>query len=73
MVDPIITPIEREAGVPGLVGILAERLSPTELQPVLLALYRHRAANIRPSGVIAGYAEDRIVQPSGVSPLALLQ
>jgi hypothetical protein len=39
----IIARIEREIGIPGLVAALAERLTPTDLQSVLLEVYRQRA------------------------------
>ena len=35
-VNKIVERIEREAGVPGLVSLLAERLRPTDLQSLLL-------------------------------------
>ena len=35
----IVERIEREAGVPGLASILAERLEPTDRQSLLLEVY----------------------------------
>jgi hypothetical protein len=67
----IIERIEREAGVPGLIPILAERLTPTDLQSLLLEVYRIRAENRTPSDVLLDYKSDRFVQPSPVSPKEL--
>ena len=39
----IIERIEREAGAVGLVSILAHKLSPTDLQSLLLAVYQERS------------------------------
>jgi hypothetical protein len=71
-VNEIIERIERESGVPGLVSILAERLSPTDLQSLLLEVYRLRSDRRRPSALLASYASDRFVRPSPVSPGRLL-
>ncbi len=69
----IVERIEREARVPGLVSILAERLSPTDLQSLLLAVYRSRASDRQPSAVLADYEADRFVRPASVSPVSLLR
>jgi hypothetical protein len=42
--DDILHRIEREAGVPGLVDVLAERLAPADLSSLLLEVFRRRAA-----------------------------
>ena len=67
----IVERIERNAGVPGLVSILAERLTPTDLQSLLLEVYRIRAATRTPSDVLLDYKSDRFVQPSPASPRKL--
>ena len=50
--DNIIGRIEREAGVPGVVSILAGRLSSTDLQSILLEAYRIRGGRTRPATVL---------------------
>lgn len=65
--------IEREAGIPGLVALLAERLSPTDLQSLLLEVYRQHAHNRPPSAVLADHESNRFVRPSTLSPLVLLE
>jgi hypothetical protein len=71
--DRIVGRIEREAGIPGLVSILAERLSPTDLQTLLLEVYRIRSSRIQPSTVLSNFESNRFVQLSAVSPLSLLR
>jgi hypothetical protein len=69
--DKIIERIEREAGVPGLVTLLAERLEPTDLQSLLLEVYRRRVERRPPSAVLADYQANRFVRPARVSPVRL--
>jgi hypothetical protein len=71
--DKIVERIEREAGIPGLVSILAEHLSATDLQSILLEVYRIRSSRIRPSTVLSDFESNRFVQPSAVSPTSLLR
>jgi hypothetical protein len=70
--DKIIERIEREAGVPGLVSLLAERLTPTDLQSLLLEVYRLRSSRRQPADVLSSYESNRFVRPSPVSPVRLL-
>lgn len=67
----MIDRIEREAGVRGLVSVLAKRLAPTDLQSLLLEVYRVRADSRTPSDVLLDYKSDRFVQPSPASPREL--
>jgi len=71
--NKMIERIEREAGLPGLVTILAERLSPTDLQSLLLEVYGIRSKRVQPSRVLSDFESNRFVQPSSVSPVALLK
>lgn len=68
----IVERIEREAGVPDLVAILAERLPPTDLQSLLLAVYHRRSSLRRPADVLSQYEADRFVRPAPVAPQRLL-
>ena len=54
-VDRALQRIEREAGVPGLVDVLTERLAPTDLQSLLLEVYRRLAQRRQPAVVLADY------------------
>ncbi|PKL79430.1 MAG: hypothetical protein CVV27_01900 [Candidatus Melainabacteria bacterium HGW-Melainabacteria-1] len=69
--DPVLKKILAKAGIPDLVGILAERLSNGELTSLLLEVYRRRAAALQPHALLAGLAANRFVQPATSDPLAL--
>jgi hypothetical protein len=69
--DKIIERIEREAGVQGLTALLAERLEPTDLQSLLLQVYRRRGERRPPFAVLADYQANRFVRPARVSPVRL--
>lgn len=69
----IIERIERDIGIPGLVTLLAERLPPTDLQSLLLEVYRQRAQRQQPPAVLADYESNRFVRPSAVPPTILLE
>ena len=71
--DKIIERIERKAGIPGLVSILAEQLSPTDLQSLLLEVYRLRSSRLQPASVLSDYESNRFVRPAAVSPTSLLR
>ncbi len=60
--------IERDLGVPGLTSMLAEILAPTDLQSLLLEVYRRRAATRTGPAVLADYEKNRFVQPAGAAP-----
>ncbi len=69
--NQIIQRIEREAGIAGLASILGDKLSPTDLQSLLLEVYRIRSSRLQPSTVLADFEANRFVRPSAVSPIAL--
>ena len=69
----IVERIERDAGIPGLASILAERLSPTDLQSLLFEVYRILSRRISPTAVLSNFESNRFVQRSVVSPLSLLR
>lgn len=71
--NKIIERIEREVGIPGLASILANKLSPTDLQSILLEVYRIRSSRIQPSAILSSFEANRFVQPSGISPTSLLK
>jgi len=62
----IIDRIERELGVPGVAALLAERLEPTDLQSLLLDVYRRIAARRQPAAVLADYAANRFVRTASI-------
>jgi hypothetical protein len=70
--NKIVDRIERELDVPGLASLLAEKLPPTDLQSLLLEVYRLRSSRLKPADVLAAYGADRFVRPSAISPQRLL-
>jgi hypothetical protein len=65
--------IVRESGVDDLLDVLSERLTPTDLQSVLLEVYRRRAAGRTAAEVLARYVDDRFVRPSPLRPDRLVE
>jgi hypothetical protein len=55
--------IEREAGLPGLVDALANRLEPADLRSLLLEVERRRTAKRSPAELLRQYARDPFVRP----------
>jgi hypothetical protein len=70
--DKLINRILRETNAPNLVDILADQLTPTDLQSLLLEVYRRRAAKIRPATLLAQHEQNRFVRPANVDPQVLL-
>ena len=61
----------REAGTPGILEALSERLSPTDLQTLLLEVYRSRVAAVTPSRLLDQYERNRFTSPSPLDPAEL--
>ncbi len=55
----------------GALDALTRGLQPTDLQSLLLEVYRRRVGALTPADVLRQYREHRFVRPAGVSPLAL--
>ncbi len=71
--SPIIDRIERELGVPDLTTLLAENLSLTDLQSLMLEVYRRQAGRRSPAAVLAEHEHNRFTRPTAVSPLRLAE
>lgn len=69
----IIRRIEREAGVPDLSEILVERIKPTDLQSLLLEVYRGRVKRRSPRAVFSDYVMNSFTIPSRCDPALLLE
>lgn len=69
--NEIVRRIEREARAPGLAAVLAN-LPPTDLQSLLLEVYRLRAERRTPASLLADHESNRFVRPSPVPPAMLL-
>jgi hypothetical protein len=70
--NKIMERIESQTGINDLVSILADQLSPTDLQSLLLEVYRVRSQRIQPAVVLSDFESNRFVRPSAVSPISLL-
>ncbi len=60
--------IVRKTGVSGIVEILAERLGATDLQSLLLEVFRRRAASGDPGELMTRYAANRFARPAALPP-----
>src|SRR5829696_6520375 len=70
--DQLINRILRETNTPHLLDILADQLTPTDLQSLLLAVYRRRAARVTPAALLAQHEQNRFARPAAVDPQLLL-
>jgi hypothetical protein len=73
MADRIIARILRESGVADLLDVLGRDLAPTDLQSLLLEVFRRRAAHQTPRRVLEQYEQNPFVRPAQVSVDALLE
>lgn len=71
MTHPRLGDVLRETGVPDLVEILAERLTPPALEAVLREAHRQRAGRMTPAELLTRFERDPYVRPSPV-PVSLL-
>jgi hypothetical protein len=68
MDDPILERIQREVGIPDLIDVLVERLSPTDLKSLLLEVYRRCTIKMKPGQLLEQFERDRFVRPSDLAP-----
>lgn len=73
MTDKIIARILRESGVANLVELLGRDLAPTDLQSLLLEVFRRRAAHQAPRRVLEQYEHNPFVRPAQADARALLE
>jgi hypothetical protein len=69
--DSQLRRILRAAGHTDPWSMLADQLAPTDLQSLLLAVFRKRAAAVSPSRLLAQYESNRFSAPSTLHPLDL--
>ncbi len=72
MDEKILQRISRQAGVADLAAVLAERLSASDLQSLLLEVFDRRAGTIAAPAVLKAYRENRFVRPSAVDSARFL-
>ncbi len=73
MEDKILERILTTADIPDLLEVLTNRLSLSDLQSLLLEVYRRRAASLKPSDLLQQYEYNRFTTPSQVSPQQLME
>lgn len=72
MPHPSLQRILKKSGVSNLIEVLTEKLTPTDLQSLLLDVYQKQAAKITPAQLKEQYGSNRFVQASLIDPLNLL-
>jgi hypothetical protein len=68
MPDGLLERIVRESGVPDLVEVLAQRLAPTDLQSLMMEVYRRRSALVSPAELLERFGADRFSRPATTAP-----
>lgn len=71
--EKILKRIAASVGNSDLVATLADKLNPTDLQSLLLAVFDARAKKLNVSDVYHQYQTNRFVAPSSVSPRRMLE
>src|SRR3954452_14245226 len=71
MTDKIVERIVRESGVADLLELLGERIAPTDLQSLLLAVFRRRAVRQTARRVLEQYAGNPFMRPAPADAAAL--
>src|SRR6184192_4248159 len=72
MTTALLDRILRQSQGTDLLELLAQQLTPTDLQSLLLEVYRRRAARQTPADLLASYQRNRFVHPSPTSPHAMI-
>ncbi|HEY4110373.1 hypothetical protein [Puia sp.] len=72
MNETILNKIAGKVGVADIAGVLAG-LSGSELSSLLLAVYERKTEKMDPAELLAQYARNRLVQPSDLDMIALLE
>jgi hypothetical protein len=67
MPNKIIERINKNCGVPNLLEILSEKISLSDLQSLLLEVYRKRSFALSPVDLLRQYKNNRFVQPASIS------
>jgi hypothetical protein len=73
MPNKIIERILQEASSPDLLDTLANTLNASDLQSLLLEVYRQRAQKLTPRDVLKQYEQNRFVQPAAADPRKQLE
>ena len=66
--NKLLQRIIRQSGVSQLLDILSKRLSPSDLQSLLLEVFQRKARKITPAQLLSNYTKDKSVQPLPEGP-----
>jgi len=69
----IIRRIERKLGVENITSLLGDELDPTDLQSLMLDVYRRVAKRRDPSTLLGDYKSNRFSRPSELDPAKLVE
>jgi hypothetical protein len=69
----LLAQIEEKAGLPGLIDQLNERLSGSEVNTLLLELFRRRTGELSAPQVLQQFGTNRFVRPSAIDQLHYLE
>jgi hypothetical protein len=69
----MLTFILKKTGLPNLLEVLTERLASSELNTLLLEVFRRKAARVDGAGLMRSYRENRFVQPAAVNALEFME
>jgi hypothetical protein len=73
MNEKLIKRIRNKAQVPELLEVLSQRLSQSDLQSLLLEVYRSRSQVLTPQHLLQQYEQNRLVQLATVNPKQILE
>jgi hypothetical protein len=73
MASKLVERIQRQAGTPNLVEILAEQLAPSDLSSLMLEVYSRSSRRISAGRLLQQYERNRFVAPSTVDPRLLVE
>jgi hypothetical protein len=68
----VIKGIADKLGIPGIVGLLSEKLSGSELNSLLMEVFSRKVSNISPGLLLKQYQANRFVHPAQVDMVELL-
>ena len=71
--DRLLQKIRRKTGGVDLVELLSTQISGSELQSVLLEVYRKKSQQVSPGKLLRGYRDNRFVGPVSGTPIELLE
>jgi hypothetical protein len=73
MANKIVRRILKASGNRDILEILCSRLSNSDLQSLLLEVYKIKASGLKPAAVLQQYEKSRFVRPAQVAPLRMQQ